>query len=82
MASGLKLVLRWRPRGQNTMADELTNENFTNVDERKRVALCLADLKLDWLFELWEQREDFLDRESWSFYQLKSADPKGSKSKW
>ena len=67
MSSGVKRVLRWRPRDQNVLADELTNENLENVDPAKRVHLTLSALKLEWLYELWEQQEDFLDRDSWKF---------------
>ena len=82
MAAGVKLVLRWRPRDQNVLADELTNENFANVEADKRVPLTLEDLKLDWLFELWKQRGDFLDREAWKFYQAPLDDQSTVKSKW
>ena len=82
MAAGVKLVLRWRPRDQNVLADELTNENFEHVEADKRVPLTLEDLKLDWLFELWKQRDDFLDRETWKFYQAPSDTQSTAKSKW
>lgn len=82
MAAGVKLVLRWRPRDQNVLADKLTNEKFENVKADKRVPLTLEDLKLDWLFELWKQRDDFLDRETWKFYQAPSDAQSTAKSKW
>ena len=82
MAAGVKLVLRWRPRDQNVLAGELTNENFEHVAADKRVPLTLEDLKLDWLFELWKQRDDFLDRETWKFYQAPSGTQSTAKSKW
>ena len=82
MTAGVKLVLRWRPRDQNVLADELTNEIFENVEAEKRVPLTLEDLKLDWLFELWRQRDDFLDRETWKFYQAPTDAQSTAKSKW
>ena len=82
MTAGVKLVLRWRPRDQNVLADELTNENFEHVEAEKRVPLTLEDLKLDWLFELWRQRDDFLDRETWKFYQAPTDAQSTAKSKW
>ena len=82
MTAGVKLVLRWRPRDQNVLADELTNEIFENVEAEKRVPLTLEDLKLDWLFELWRQRDDFLDRETWKFYQAPTDEQNTAKSKW
>ena len=83
MKAGIKLLLRWRPRDENTLADELTNEQFHNVVNSKRVELQFAHLELDLLNELWKEREDFLDKDGWKYYhdsEFKQRDR--TKSKW
>ena len=55
----------WRPRDEDTlMADELTNEQFHNVDKAKRAPLSVSHLGLSLFEELWEEREKFLHKES------------------
>ena len=39
MRSGVRVGLKWRPRDENTVADDLTNEKFDQVDIAKRVQI-------------------------------------------
>ena len=83
MKAGVKLLLRWRPRDENTLADELTNEQFHNVVDSKRVGLQFSHLELDLLNELWKEREDFLDKDNWKYYHDSEFKQKvRTKSKW
>ena len=43
----LSLALRWRPREENTEADDLTNEKFGDFLSSHRVQFEFADLQLD-----------------------------------
>jgi len=36
--------LRWRPRGTNTEADQLTNGDFSGFDNNRRVQIMYRDL--------------------------------------
>ena len=47
-----RLLLNWRPREENTWADDLTNRNFSAFDPRRRVKLTLAMLPLEMLAKL------------------------------
>lgn len=68
VSAGLRLTLKWRPRDENQLADQLTNEVFDGFDPALRVKCTLADVGLELLNELWGCREDYLDRDSWRFY--------------
>ena len=81
MASGLRLTLRWRPRDENVLADDLTNERFTDFKMEKRVEVKLSDLKLVLLEKLWNERNEFLDREGWKTY-TGSSSGEFQKSEW
>jgi hypothetical protein len=63
MAKNVCVDLRWRPRGENTLADALTNEDFTGVDMSKRLVCGWDDFKFHLITRLWNEREGFLDRE-------------------
>ena len=63
MTKNVSVDLRWRPRGENTLADALTNEDFTGFDLSKRVGCKWGDFRFHLLSLLWEEREGFLDRE-------------------
>ena len=81
MKAGVRLSLRWRPRDQNVLADDLTNEVFDQFDADKRVGIQWGDLDLSLLNSLWESREEFLDRE----YLREMSKPDTSpfaKTKW
>eukprot|EP00435_Cladocopium_sp_Y103_P025733 s2122_g6.t1 len=60
-SSRLSLSLRWRPRQENTEADNLTNEIFDGFTSDKRVLLTLSDLDLSVLNALVAARGDFED---------------------
>ena len=68
MKAGVRLDLAWRPRDENVLADDLTNSRFEKVDMEKRVEVKFSDLDLELLNLLWEAREEYLDRDSWSVY--------------
>ena len=63
MAKNVCVDLRWRPRGENTLADALTNEDFTGFDLSNRLVCEWADFRFHLLTRLWEEREGFLDRD-------------------
>ena len=58
-AARLQLNLVWRPRDQNTEADDLTNEKFDNFDAADRISFAYSDLPLTLLHELWETKKEF-----------------------
>ena len=80
MRAGLRVKLAWRPRDENTLADDLTNGRFDGVDSSKRVRVCLGDLDFSLLDLLWESRSEYLDRESWLAYG--DGRKKAEKSAW
>ena len=59
MAAGLTLSLNWKPRDENVLADQLTNEVFTSFSAQHRVSLSFSDLPLGILSELWETKMQF-----------------------
>ena len=62
--ASLQLTLKWRPRDENQEADDLTNGRVENFDQLLRVNSPFEQLDLGLLRELWEERADFLDRDS------------------
>lgn len=57
--SRLSLGLRWRPRDENTEADQLTNEDFTGFSMDHRIAVSWADLQFDVLDDMVRTRKAF-----------------------
>eukprot|EP00435_Cladocopium_sp_Y103_P055965 s367_g18.t1 len=55
----LSLGLKWRPREENTEADQLTNEDFSSFDLKDRVEFIWKDLDLSVLNALVETRCEF-----------------------
>ena len=53
------LSLRWRPRDENTEADDLTNENFDGFDPGLRIAMSLQDMELPILLSLVATHSEF-----------------------
>lgn len=82
MRSGMRVGLKWRPRDENTIADDLTNEKFDQVDPSKRVDIRWNEIKLTLLNKLWGAREEFLDRESWVFFDGDSKSGNFEKTSW
>ena len=75
MEAGSRLSLKWRPRDENAEADDLTNGRYNKFDSRQRIAVKLADVDLLLLQQLWSCREDFLDKQSWIFYNGDGGKP-------
>ena len=51
--------LRWRPREENTIADDITNSIFTQVDLAKRVDLGFSDVPTGIIRSLWDCKAQF-----------------------
>ena len=54
-----RLLLNWRPRDENTWADDLTNGNFSAFDPKRRISLTLSMLPLGLLSELDRAKAEF-----------------------
>ena len=59
MKAMLKLDLRWRPRGENQDADDLTNQKYGNFSPEKRITCEPGDLPLSLLNKLWDTKAQF-----------------------
>ena len=57
--NGLWMDLRWRPRGENVEADQLTNLVFTDFDLANRIELQYAQLDLRMLESLQDHLKSF-----------------------
>eukprot|EP00435_Cladocopium_sp_Y103_P018236 s1517_g4.t1 len=55
----LSLDLKWRPREENTEADQLTNENFSGFPFEDRIDLKFEDIELTLVRALWETKVQF-----------------------
>ena len=55
----LRLNLQWKPRAENDLADQLTNEVFESFDLTKRVSFSFSDVPLQLLAKLWTTRDQF-----------------------
>ena len=55
----LSLGLRWRPRDENTEADQLTNEVFTGFDDALRVGVTWSEIDLEVLDCLVRTHDEF-----------------------
>ena len=82
MKSGMRVGLKWRPRDENTVADDLTNEKFDQVEVAKRVHIAWNEIKLDLLNKLWGAREEFLDRDAWIFFDGAEKSAPFEKTSW
>ena len=86
--NGLWLDARWRPRDENTEADDLTNENFRGFSMEKRVKIDYSSLDLRLVHQL--QSEITAFEETTADLRGKAVKMKGlskrqkveSKSKW
>lgn len=57
--ASLSLNLRWRPREENTLADGLTNGDFSQFDAALRVHLSFSDIPQDIIWLLWKSKSEF-----------------------
>ena len=64
MVSGLLIHLNWRLRDQNSLADALTNEDFSGVDMEKRVHVDWDKLDFAGIWTLWNERGSYLDEDA------------------
>ena len=55
----LSLKLRWRPREHNTVADDITNSEFAQVDMAKQIHMSYADLPTEIIHTLWDTKSEF-----------------------
>ena len=51
--------LKWRPREENTVADDITNSVFTRVDLDKRVQLEYGGIPTEIILALWRVKSQF-----------------------
>ena len=82
LKNNLLLDLRWRPRDENTLADDLTNKKFGKFDAGRRVEVSLDDVGIDFIRRLWQERGDFLDRSAWEVRSDGASKAAFEKSDW
>ena len=82
MEAGLRLSLKWRPRGENEPADALTNSDFSGFDPLKWGSVVWSDVDWSLLQSLWEERSEFLDIDSWKSSLSEFPATKFEKSSW
>ena len=77
--SRLSLRLKWRPREENTEADDLTNERFCEFDPSKRVDITWKDLDVSILQALVQTREEFEKKKQEAKESSDGRQPRGKK---
>jgi len=82
LRNNLLLGLRWRPRDENTLADELTNKAFGNFDVDKRVLISLEETGVELIQLLWNCRDEFLDKSAWEVRVGGATKSSFEKSDW
>ena len=82
MQANARLHLCWRPRDTNQEADDLTNEKFEDFDKAKRVQACWSDFDFPLVRELYANRREFLDRETWRVGERIQTGKRFEKSNW
>ena len=82
LRNNLLLDLRWRPRDENTLADDLTNKAFENFDADKRVVISLEETGVELIRMLWSCRDEFLDKSAWEIKPGSSSKTPFEKSVW
>ena len=81
--SCLRLSLGWKPRSENDVADQLTNEVFKSVSMDNRVLFSMSDLPLDLFNKLWITRSQFIEARELHRTQEPAAVPaKKTKTQW
>ena len=73
--TGVKL--RWRPREENTVADDITNSVFTQLDVEKRLHVEYEDIPTEIIHALWQVKSEFDEAR----LQAKASVPKGGEKK-
>ena len=63
MKAGVFINLSWRPRDENSLADALTNSDFSGVEPHLRVKCDWVDFDFSLLWQLWSERDTFLDKD-------------------
>ena len=51
--------MKWRPREENTVADDITNSVFTQLDMDKRLQVDYEDIPTEIIHALWQVKADF-----------------------
>eukprot|EP00435_Cladocopium_sp_Y103_P041011 s612_g11.t1 len=64
MRAQVQVQLNWRPRDQNTLADALTNLDFSGVDPMKRIECDWSQIDVELIKMLWKERSLYLDRDA------------------
>ena len=59
MRAALRLNLTWRPREENTLADDLTNGRFDSFLTDHRMHFLFKDMPLGLLDKLWATKGQF-----------------------
>ena len=59
---GIRCELDWRPHETNVEADEITNENFTSFDPKRRIFLEWENISLPMVELLMSSSEAFAKR--------------------
>ena len=81
--SCLRLSLGWKPRSENDVADQLTNEVFKSVSMDNRVHFRMSDLPLDLFNKLLSTRSQFIAvREHHRTQEPASVPAKKTKTQW
>ena len=70
------------PRDENEPADALTNSDFSGFDPLKRRSVVWSDVDWSLLQSLWEERSEFLNRDSWKSCLSEFPSTKFEKSSW
>ena len=73
--TGVKL--RWRPREENTVADDITNSVFTQLDVEKRLHVEYEDIPTEIIHALWQVKSEFDEAR----LLAKASVPKGGEKK-
>ena len=71
--------LRWRPREENTVADDLTNSIYTQVDMSKRMDISYDDFPTQIIESLWCMKAQFDEARAVAKASAKSSGTKKRK---
>ena len=51
--------LKWRPREENMVADDITNSVYTQLDLQKKLSIAYGDIPTEIIHALWEVKTEF-----------------------